>query len=118
MMHTCGTTRSSRLFADPDGDSHNYLEIEINALNTVLNLLKASRQGTAYWDWNPRFDSAVHIEGSLNDPSDQDQSWSVQMAMPWSAFESDLLDVPGERSPPTPSLAPPRATVTRVNWIA
>ncbi|MDP6984137.1 MAG: carbohydrate-binding family 9-like protein, partial [Candidatus Latescibacteria bacterium] len=87
-------------------------------LNTVLNLLKASRQGTAYWDWNPRFDSAVHIEGSLNDPSDQDQSWSVQMAMPWSAFESDLLDVPGERSPPTPSLAPPRATVTRVNWIA
>ena len=35
------------IFIDPDGDKHEYYEIEINALNTDWDLLLSSRTGTA-----------------------------------------------------------------------
>ena len=91
------------LFADPDGDEENYLEIEVNSLNTVLDLLKASRRGNSYWDWDPEYLTAVHVEGTINDPSDEDRYWSLEMALPWSLFDADLLDVLGDRAlPPQP----------------
>lgn len=78
------------VFIDPDGDSHNYYEIEINALNTEwdLRLPKPYRDGgPALNEWEiPGFKSAIHINGTLNDPSDVDGGWSVEMAIPWAVL--------------------------------
>lgn len=78
------------VFIDPDGDNHNYYEIEINALNTSwdLRLVKPYRDGgPALNEWEiPGFLSKVAIDGTLNDASDQDQGWSVEMAIPWQAL--------------------------------
>ncbi|MBV9469311.1 MAG: carbohydrate-binding family 9-like protein, partial [Abitibacteriaceae bacterium] len=75
------------IFIDPDGDNHNYYEIEINALNTVwdLRLPKPYRDGgTAINEWGiPGLRTAVHVDGTLNDPRDTDRSWSVVLAIPW-----------------------------------
>ncbi|MCS6831037.1 MAG: carbohydrate-binding family 9-like protein [bacterium] len=75
------------VFIDPDGDNHNYYEIEINALNTVwdLRLPKPYRDGgPALNEWEiPGLKTAVHIEGTLNNPFDRDKGWSVEMAIPW-----------------------------------
>ncbi|MBT4096925.1 MAG: carbohydrate-binding family 9-like protein [Gemmatimonadetes bacterium] len=91
------------LFADPDGDERNYLEIEINPLNTVLDLLKPSTGEAADWDWNAEIETAVHVEGTLNDSGDEDRYWRVEMALPWSVFQPSQLDVIGDRSvPPEP----------------
>ncbi len=79
------------IFIDPDGDSHNYMEFEMNALNTVWDLfiVKPYREPAPIIDnWDIKgLKSAVHVEGSLNDPSDQDNFWSVEIAMPWKALE-------------------------------
>ena len=75
------------VFIDPDGDAHNYYELEINALGTVwdLILLKPYRDGgPALNAWDIRgLKSGVHLDGTLNDPSDRDEKWSVELAFPW-----------------------------------
>jgi hypothetical protein len=78
------------IFIDPDGDNHQYYEIEINALNAEwdLRLVKPYRDGgPALNEWEiPGLKTAVHIDGTLNDPTDTDRGWSVEMAFPWSAL--------------------------------
>jgi hypothetical protein len=78
------------VFVDPDGDNHEYAELEINALGTTwdLFLTKPYRDGGKAQD---SFEieglkSAVHVAGTLNKAGDKDQGWFVEMALPWSSF--------------------------------
>jgi cellulose/xylan binding protein with CBM9 domain len=75
------------VFIDPDGDNHNYGEFEINALNTGwdLRLPKPYRDGGKADDgWEiPGLSSAIHVDGTLNDPRDTDRGWCVEIAFPW-----------------------------------
>lgn len=78
------------VFIDPDGDTYDYFEIEINALGTVfdLRLVKPYREGgPALHDWDAvGMRSAVTLRGTLNDPSDVDEGWTVELAIPWSCL--------------------------------
>jgi len=78
------------IFIDPDGDNHEYYEIEINALNTEWDLFlkKPYRDGgPALNEWEvPGLKTAVHVDGTLNDPKDTDASWSVELAIPWKSL--------------------------------
>ena len=78
------------IFIDPDGDTHNYYELEVNALNTVWDLfiVKPYREPAPIVDnWDIKgLKSAVDIKGTLNDPEDIDDSWSVEIAIPWGAL--------------------------------
>ncbi len=78
------------VFLNPTGDALKYFEFQINALNTGWDLFLPkpySKGGTADNGWEmPGYKSAVAIEGTLNDPRDRDKGWSVELALPWSAF--------------------------------
>jgi hypothetical protein len=78
------------VFLNPTGDTHNYFEFEINALNTGWDLFlnKPYReQGRADNSWEiPGLRTAIAIDGTLNNPSDRDRGWTVEIAFPWSAF--------------------------------
>ncbi|SHL87663.1 Carbohydrate family 9 binding domain-like [Chitinophaga jiangningensis] len=78
------------VFIDPDGDTHQYYELEINALNTVMDLfmVKPYRDGgNAMLNWDTkRLMTAVSVNGTLNNPVDTDSSWTVEMAIPFSAL--------------------------------
>jgi hypothetical protein len=78
------------VFIDPDGDGRNYYELEINTLGTVFDLFlpKPYREGgSAVIDWDIEgLKSAVTIQGTLNDSSDRDEGWTVELAIPWSAL--------------------------------
>lgn len=75
------------VFIDPDNNTLNYGEFEINALNTGwdLRLTKPySKGGEADDGWNiDGLQTAVHLNGTLNDPSDTDVSWTIELAIPW-----------------------------------
>lgn len=81
------------VFIDPDGDTHNYYEFEINALNTGWDLKLPKPymdMGSAQNEWDiPGLKTAVSIQGTLNDASDLDQGWTVEIAFPWSAYSGD-----------------------------
>lgn len=78
------------VFIDPDNDTHQYFEIEVNAFNTIFDLFmpKPYRNNSgALIPWNaPGLKTAVKINGTINDPSDVDQGWQVEMAIPWGAI--------------------------------
>jgi len=78
------------VFIDPDGDRQEYYEFEMNALNTTWDLLLKKTYkdgGPALNEWEiPGSKTAVYIKGTLNNPADQDQGWSVEIAFPWKAL--------------------------------
>lgn len=78
------------IFLDPTGDTHNYLEYEVNALGTLwdLYLSQPYRDRPAVlngWEFNGML-SAVHVDGTVNNPNDTDKSWSVEVFIPWSSL--------------------------------
>lgn len=75
------------VFIDPSGDTHNYYELEINALGTIWDLIltKPYRNGgipISAWDV-AGFEFGIQLQGTLNDPSDKDTLWVLEMAFPW-----------------------------------
>jgi hypothetical protein len=78
------------VFIDPDGDNHEYYELELNALNTVWDLFlpRPYRDGGKAVDaWDiAGLKTAVHVDGTLNDPRDTDRGWSAEIALPWKAL--------------------------------
>ena len=103
------------VFIDPDGDGHQYYEFEMNALNTGwdLRLVKPYISGgPALNEWNIEgLQTAVHVDGTLNNPGDTDRSWSVEIAIPWKALQEF-----------SPAPCPPRpgdrwaVNFSRVEW--
>lgn len=88
------------VFIDPDADSHNYYELELNALGTEwdLFLVKPYRDsGPAIHAWDIQdLKTKVYVDGTINKPGDKDRSWSVEIAMPWDVLKET---VPGKKPP-------------------
>ncbi|MFO1062842.1 MAG: transglutaminase domain-containing protein [Pirellulales bacterium] len=103
------------VFVDPDGDNHRYYEFEINALNTSWDLFLPKPYkdgGPADNGWEiPGLKTAVHLDGTLNNPADVDKGWSVELAIPWTAFNRHAVagkaPIAGERM---------RVGFSRVEW--
>ena len=81
------------VFIDPDGDGRNYLELEVSPTNTVVDLLIYSVEpefnSSVEWDI-VGLKTAVQTYGSVNNSSDVDTGWSVEIAIPWSAMAKDV----------------------------
>lgn len=79
------------VFIDPTGDTHNYYELEVNALGTYWDLMlpKPYRDGGRAVDaWDIRgLKVGIDLEDTLNDPSDIDTGWTVELAIPWEVLE-------------------------------
>nr|NQU89590.1 carbohydrate-binding family 9-like protein [Bacteroidota bacterium] len=103
------------VFIDPDGDNHNYFELEVNAFGTEFDLF-LSRPYHAGGKPLIGFDisglqTAVAIDGTINNPQDKDIKWTIEIAIPW---ESMLMFAPGKR-PPKPGDTW-RMNFSRVQW--
>lgn len=103
------------IFIDPDGDTHNYYEFEMNAFNTVWDLFLTRPyrdNGKPVNGWDIKgIRTAVHIKGEINNPGAQNMGWSVEVAMPWAALKECA---PGTR-PPEPGEYW-RVNFSRVEW--
>ncbi len=103
------------VFLDPDGDSHRYCELEVNALGTEWDLVlnrPYRDHGRANNDWNiTGLLCSVNLGGSINDPSDKDEGWSVEIAIPWKAIE----DFANHKGPPHDG-EQWRVNFSRVQW--
>jgi hypothetical protein len=106
------------IFIDPDGDTHNYLEYEMNALNTQWDLLltKPYRDDLVRnvaldnWSYNG-IKSGVYIDGTINNPCDTDSGWYVEVALPLDAIAEVNA---GGKSPGTGDQI--RIDFSRVEW--
>jgi hypothetical protein len=96
-------------FIDPSGTAQPYFEVEVNPLNTIWDLLltRAYRDGgTPLSSWDvANLRSAIKIQGTLNDPSDKDEGWTVEMAIPLKALATSFR-----------SQRPQNGTLWRINF--
>jgi hypothetical protein len=104
------------VFLDPDGDGLAYYEVEVNAWGTVLDLWLDRPYrlgGSARIDWDLEgLEVAVALDGTLNDPSDRDRRWTVELAIPWAG----LVPPSGAERPPRAGRVPAAGEVWRVNF--
>lgn len=103
------------IFIDPAGKGIDYYEIEVNAFGTILDLFmnKPYRDGgKADLSWDcPGLSVAIELQGTVNDPGDNDTSWTIEAAIPWKAFNRHS----GGGDPPDPG-ATWRMNFSRVEW--
>ncbi|MBE5966511.1 MAG: carbohydrate-binding family 9-like protein [Lachnospiraceae bacterium] len=82
------------IFIDPDSDTQQYYEFEMNVLNTIWDLFLP----VAYRDGGKALNgydikglrTAVYVDGTINDPSASNKSWSVEVVIPFAALTECL----------------------------
>jgi hypothetical protein len=103
------------VFIDPDGDSHAYYEFEINARGTFWDLflpMPYRAGGKALDSWEiPGLKSAVSLDGTLNNSTDTDRGWTVELAFPWK-----VLAEQANRPSPPKNGDQWRVNFSRVEW--
>ena len=81
------------VFIDPDGDGENYLELEVNPLNAVVDLkihhLRPEWKSSIDWDI-AGLQTAVQVQGTVDDSLSQDLGWTVEIAIPWTAMDGQI----------------------------
>lgn len=103
------------VFIDPDGDTHAYYELEVNALGTPwdLMLLKPYRDGGPAingWDIDG-LQARVEVKGTINRPGDRDEGWTIELALPWKILKEAA---PAHRRPNVGERW--RVNFSRVEW--
>jgi len=84
------------IMIDPDGDGDNkdYYEIQVNPQNLVFdtqyddyNFPNGNGRGPfGHEEWSAGLTSAVEVHGTLDDDSDVDQGYTVELQVPWASF--------------------------------
>lgn len=87
------------IFIDPDGDMKNYYEFEVSPRNTLFDAIvcnpsgsqgKGDLQVNLEWDC-PRIKTAVKVEGTLDNRTDIDKGWTVEMAIPFTSLDAPRI---------------------------
>lgn len=98
------TRDTVELMIDPDGDGDNrdYYEIQVGPQNLVFDshfdAYNEPRGGSSgpfgHQDWRAQVESAVRIQGTLDDDSDEDVGYTVEARIPFKSFHK------ADRTPP------------------
>ncbi len=97
------------VFLAPQDSSHRYYELEMNAANAVWDLLMEKPQRDDVrriigWDIHG-LESAVKIDGELNNPAADNRGWSIELKIPWfslrecgsnEVYPTRFAPIPGE----------------------
>jgi len=103
------------VFIDPNGDTHRYYELEINAFSTEWDLFldkpyRDDCRAIFYWDIGG-MKSKVHVNGTINRPADKDKGWTLEIALPW-----PVLKECADKDAPPKSGDQWRVNFSRVEW--
>lgn len=104
------------IMIDPDGDGDNkdYYEVQVNPQNLVFdtqydgyNFPNGGGKGPfGHEEWSAGLESAVALDGTIDDDSDVDQGYTVELKIPWASLAK------AKKSPPAPG------DVWRMNFYA
>jgi hypothetical protein len=94
------------IMIDPDGDGDNvdYYEVQINPQNLVFdsrfdeyNKPRQEPDGPfGHQEWSAKLESAVKIDGTLDNNDDEDKGYVVEARIPWASFDK------AKAAPPKP----------------
>lgn len=70
------------IFLDANADGRTYNELEVSPHNVIFDAYFPARRTGMDLSWDSQMKSAVKVRGTLDDPSDRDQGWTVEMQIP------------------------------------
>jgi hypothetical protein len=87
---------------DGDGDNRDYYEIQVNPQNLVFdsqfdgyNAPRTEPGGPfGHEAWQSAIKSGVVVHGTLDDPTDEDHGYTVEMAIPWASLSKAKVTPP------------------------
>jgi hypothetical protein len=87
------------VFIDADADGRTYNEIEVSPHNVLFDAYFPARRQGMDLSWSSGVRSAVQVRGTIDDPSDRDEGWTVEMRIPFARLSSvpHLPPRPGDR---------------------
>jgi hypothetical protein len=87
------------LMIDPDGDGRSYVELQVSPTNLAFDTWFDARRTPppfGHASWSSGLRSSVHVRGVVNDEV-ADQGYTVEIAIPWSAFAAIGTPAPRPR---------------------
>ncbi len=91
-------------YFDGAADGRNYLELQVNPLNTVFDAVFASATERNLEEARAvnieGLETAVFVSGDIEDRTDRDRSWSAEVRIPWTSLPGFASGppAPGRRS--------------------
>ncbi len=71
------------LFIDADRNRRGYVELQVNPHNAKFDKwIATTRAGASDLAWSAKMESAVQVQGTLDDRGDTDTGWDVEIAIP------------------------------------
>jgi Carbohydrate family 9 binding domain-like len=87
------------MFINPDGSTFNYFEFQINANGAVWDLFMPKpyrNDGKNLTSWDLKdLKKAIQLNGTINNPTDTDKDWSVELAIPFKSISLSGDEHPG-----------------------
>jgi hypothetical protein len=78
------------IFLDANADGRTYNELEVSPHNVIFDAYFPARRQGMDLSWDSGMKTAVKVRGTLDDPSDRDEGWTVELAIPF----NKLAEVP------------------------
>ena len=87
------------IFIDADADGRTYDEIEVSPHNVVFDAYFPARRQGMDTSWDSGLQSAVKVNGTIDDPRDVDRGWTVEMRIPFDRLHAvpHVPPRPGDR---------------------
>lgn len=102
---------------DPGSGGQAWFTVRANARGVLRGTLeRRADQAIVAQPWScPTLDGALQVEGTLNDASDTDRAWVIELAIPWSCLEVSLAGPAGTVN--ESGLEPVAGDVRRMNFL-
>ncbi len=84
------------LFIDANGDGRTYNELEVSPHNTVFDAYFPARRQGMDLSYDAKMQTAVKVRGTLDNPSDRDDGWSVELRLPISSL-AEVPNIPPKK---------------------
>jgi hypothetical protein len=101
---------TTEIMFDPDGDAKNYFELQVSPRGVSFDTrYDAPRDPRPFGhvDWSSQVKAGVNVQGKIDDDKAPDVGYTVELRVPWSAFEV------GE----TPAKKPAAGDTWRINFF-
>jgi hypothetical protein len=80
------TSNVVEIFLNPSGDLRHYAEIELAPTNALFDASFTGPREGMQLSWSSGAKHAVHVDGTLNNPSDIDRGWTAELAIPFAGL--------------------------------
>ncbi|QSQ27838.1 carbohydrate-binding family 9-like protein [Pyxidicoccus parkwayensis] len=78
------------IFLDANADGRTYNELQVSPHNVIFDAYFPARRQGMDRSWDSGMKTAVKVRGTLDNPSDKDEGWTVEMQIPF----AHLAEVP------------------------